>query len=252
MSNIIQTKFNILNLGFGNRKRDCLPWDLSNCVYSGVGGNEYFDTKGYTDNNPIVFVHGNTRSSADWDEHLDFLIQNGYKGDDLWAITFDKPTSKHEEMSEQLDDFILNVLKETGDPRVSIVAHSLGVTGARYWMYDNERYYLVDSFLGIAGPNHGMDISKRLAMLNATYGIGRPADFIRSDYDRIDNHPLSKMNKLEPVESVEYHTIRGKRDALYLDKTSPKIEGGTNIELDKGHDSCKDAETTKNYILESL
>lgn len=242
----------MLNLSFGYRKRNGLPWDLGNRVYSGVGGNEYFNTDGSTDKNPIVFVHGNTRSSRDWDEHLDFLIENGYTGDDLWAITFDKPTSTHEEMSEQLDDFILNVVRETGASKISIVAHSLGVTGSRYWMYDNGRYDLVDSFLGIAGPNHGMEISRKLAMLNATYGAGRPANFIRSDYERIDNHPLSKMNEIEPVEDVDYHTIRGNRDKLYRDKTSPKIEGGVNIELDKGHDECKDAEATKNYILESL
>lgn len=248
----LETKLNFFNLTAGYRKRDGLPWDLSDCSYSGVGGNEYFNTEGSTDNTPIVFVHGNTRSSRDWDEHIEYLIDNGYVGDDIWAITFDKPTSSHEEMAEQLESFILNVLEITGENNVSIVSHSLGVTGSRYWMYSKNRYDVVDSFLGIAGPNHGMEVSRRLSIMNATYGVARPADFIRSDYERIQGHPLSKMNNTEPVESVDYYTIRGSKDTLYQDKTSPVIEGGTNIELDKGHDACKDADATKKQILKSL
>lgn len=232
------------------RKRNQLPWD-NDLRYSGVGGNEYFETYNErTINTPILFIHGNGRSSSDWDKHMKYLLRNGYAGDDVWAITFNNRTTKHEKMCSQINHFVENMLTHTQKRELSIVAHSLGVTGGRYWMFKNDMHDVVKSFIGIAGANQGLKSCKYLSQFNLDKGAAKPAQFLRSDYNRISDHPLQKMNNKEP-DTVNYYTIRGSKDDIfrYSNSDSPKIDGAQNIELNEDHDGVKDSEITKQKIL---
>ena len=47
-------------------------------------------------------------------------------------------------------------MKSTGARQVDIVAHSLGVTVAREWMFQDNAYNMVRSLVAIEGPNHGI------------------------------------------------------------------------------------------------
>lgn len=235
-----------------NRKRGQLPWE-NDLGYSGVGGNDYFGTENKrTINTPVLFIHGNGRSSSDWDAHMEYLLRNGYAGDDVWAITFDNKTTKHEEMSLQINHFVNNMLDHTKKRELSIVSHSLGVTGGRYWMFKNNKHDIVKSFIGIAGANQGLKSCKYLSRFNLDKGVAKPARFLRSDYNQISDHPLQKMNNNEEPNAVNYYTIRGSKDDLFRfsNSDSPKIDGAQNIELDEDHDGVKDSDITKQKILE--
>jgi pimeloyl-ACP methyl ester carboxylesterase len=156
-----------------------LPWS-TNGAYGGWGGHEYHVTEPGLrgDENPIVFVHGNTREACDYADHATKFLERGYGGDQLWSITFRESTSTHAEMARQLDDFVANVCAHTGADTVDVVAHSLGVTGARFWLSDLRPYLeeegrwpsvlleadhpaaapkfdVVDTFVGLAGANEG-------------------------------------------------------------------------------------------------
>lgn len=153
-----------------------LPFETDE-QYGGWGGNEYHVTEPGLrgGENPVVFVHGNTRDACDYSDHATRYLDRGYGGDQLWSITFRESTSTHAEMARQLDDFVGNVLSYTGADTVDVVSHSLGVTGVRTWMADLRQYLdrwpsvllecdhpaaepkfdLVDTFVGLAGANEG-------------------------------------------------------------------------------------------------
>lgn len=52
--------------------------------------------------------------------------------------------------------FVQAVMAYTGATRVDIVAHSLGVTVTREWMFQDQSYSKVRSLVAIDGPNHGI------------------------------------------------------------------------------------------------
>jgi pimeloyl-ACP methyl ester carboxylesterase len=142
-----------------------LPWSTDG-AYGGWGGDAYHGTDGAaaepvdfadatTDRTPVVFVHGNQRDACDWTDHAHFFLQRGYGGGELWAITFRQGTPTHRSMAAQLDAFVGRVREHTGADRVAVVAHSLGVTGVRYWLAARDRYDWVETVVGLAGANHG-------------------------------------------------------------------------------------------------
>jgi len=110
-----------------------LPWETAG-QYGGWGGHEWFGTAPGTTQVPVVFVHGNQCDASDWTETCEQFIETGYRGDDLWAITFAESTPTHAEMAAQLDEFVAELRSDTGAESVMVVAHSLGVTGVRYWL----------------------------------------------------------------------------------------------------------------------
>lgn len=232
-----------------------LPWSTDGAyggwggrAFHGVGGGHLEADGGPT---PVVFVHGTQRDACDWEEHAEFFLQRGYDGDDLWAITFREGASTHDEMAEQLDDFVSRVREHTGAETVALVAHSLGVTGVRYWLATRGRYEWVEAFVGLAGPNHGTVFNiwcAEAGLRNHGYQV---SPFLRADYEDQDNHPLAVLNREETPGEIEYYTIRGTEDILYWQcPMSPELEGATNVALETGHDGVRTARETKEYLFE--
>ena len=222
-----------------------LPWDTAG-AYGGWGGNEYHgteaeaETDGERDRVPVVFVHGNQRDACDWEPHAEFFLERGYTGDDLWAISFREGTPTHESMAEQLDEFVGRVREHTGAERVAVVGHSLGVTGLRYWLVSRDRYDWVETFVGLAGANHGTVLSTMCVDAGMSDGAYRSSEFLRADYDEIPEHPLSILNLNETPGDVEYYTIRGTDDTLFWRcQDSPILDGATNVLVETDHDGVR-------------
>ncbi len=255
--------YNLLRMrlpGRRRRVRNYLPWDAD---YGGWGGQEYFDpsperpTPVWTlfdgcnpprprdvDQTPIVFVHGQGRTARDWQTPADYFLERGYSGDEIWAITFRHSVPTHEEMADQLDDFISNVLSYTERNSVNIIAHSLGVTGTRYWMRVNNRYEWVDKFISLGGANHGIPLCEELPTIFFSKRQYRVFQFLTSGSTAPTPVQLSDLNEHGPHPDVEYYTISGKYDPVYLgDRTSPHIDGAEeNVELPKNHDGIRESE----------
>lgn len=195
---------------------------------------------------PIVFVHGNGTDGSCWDPAVDHFRRRGYSTDDLWPIEFGSGTTSHPDMAAQLDDYIATIRNHTGASDVDIVAHSLGVTGARWWLHDYDGHEHTNTFVGIAGANHGLTTSTWVDWCGLSYGPWAPSGFLRADYERIDDHPLKILNEDETPGDTTYYTIRGTRDDLFaLDPESPRLEGAErNVVLDEGHGSLLTSGTT--------
>lgn len=231
-----------------------LPWRPDG-QYGGWGGHRYHETNRGIDRPPVVFVHGNQRDACDWDGYADFLGERGFGGDELWAISFRDGTPTHDEMATQLESFVTEVRDRTGAERVHVVAHSLGVTGTRYWMEREDRYDSVDTFVGLAGANHGQALSAWCKMAGIDHGVGRSSGFLRADYDTISDHPLAELNEGDETPGdVRYYTIRGTRDPLYWqNEQSPELDGAEqNVALQTDHDGVRTDLESKRRIYRWL
>lgn len=226
-----------------------LPWETEE--YGGLGGHEHFGTKAGTSRTPVVFVHGNTRDACDWRAHAEHLLDRGYRGDELWAITFGSSTTTHPEMVEQLDAFVDQIRDHTGTDTVSVVGHSLGATGARYWMDQRDRYDWVEELVSIAGANHGVSFTSGLSDPDSLGEQTRPLQFIGSDCANDPDEPLAQLNAgTETPGDVAYYTIRGAYDFYFWrDLSSPKLDGAErNVRLLTDHDGTRTSRRTKRLL----
>jgi pimeloyl-ACP methyl ester carboxylesterase len=215
-----------------------LPWEADG--YGGWGGHEYHGTEPGTERPPVVFVHGNQRDACDWEPHAEFFLNRSYGGDELWAISFGDASPTHPAMADQLEEFVTQVCAYTGAEQVSVVGHSLGVTGLRYWLAREDRYDRVDSFVGIAGANHGSELfglAVRVGLTEGTYGVCR---FLQDG--PAGESPLAALNENETPGDVDYYTIRGTEDPLFMQRPeSPALEGATNVALETDHDGARES-----------
>ncbi len=233
--------------GFGGTQCDAartddryLPFDTDG-AYGGWGGHEYHATDpGLAGGeNPVVFVHGNTHDACDFSDHATRFLDRGYRGDQLWSITFAAESPTHDEMARQLEDFVANVLAHTGADTIDVVSHSLGVTGVRFWLADSDafadiddrldvgigsRYDHVDTFVGCAGANEGTSTCGPACARGS--GANRPCGFI-SPTCADPGGPLHRLNNPDETPgSVDYYTIRGDLDYFFADNPdSPTLDG---------------------------
>ena len=93
--------------------------------------------------------------------------------------------------------FVHAVMKSTGARQVDIVAHSLGVTVAREWMFQDNAYNMVRSLVAIEGPNHGIiDCSPdplNFFQLPADGGF-IPTSAVCDEYGKEDTQLLTTLN----------------------------------------------------------
>ncbi|MFB6143126.1 MAG: esterase/lipase family protein [Halorientalis sp.] len=242
----------------GGCRRDCdhertgddrLPWATDG--YGGWGGHEYHGTDPGVDGTPVVFVHGNQRDACDWESHAEFFLNRAWGGDEVWALTFGPASPSHETMADQLDAFVGNVRAYTGADQVAVVGHSLGVTGLRYWLQREDRYDWVETFVGLAGANHGTALNSLVARAGLTRGAYKVSEFLRADYDRRGDHPLADLNDEETPGDVDYYTVRGTKDPLFVNcPESPALEGATNVALVTDHEGVRASLTTTEYVYE--
>jgi triacylglycerol lipase len=230
-----------------------LPFDTDG-AYGGWGGHEHHGTEPGLDHYPIVFAHGNSRDACDFDEHAEYFIERGFGGDALWSITFRETGSTHGMMRDQLEDFIEKIGEETGVNTVSVVGHSLGVTGIRHWMDDFDRFDRVETFVGLAGANHGTETCGVLC--ESGPGNARPCNFIAIPCADTPGEPLFELNTPnETPGDVEYYTIRGTADAFFTTRMdSPELEGAVeNVVLDGAtHDEVRTSNESKQLMFQWL
>lgn len=230
-----------------------LPFD-TNGEYGGWGGHEHHGTDPGIDHYPVVFAHGNSRDACDYDEHAEYFIDRGYGGDALWSITFRETGSTHDMMRDQLEDFVGKILDYTGVNGVNMVGHSLGVTGIRHWMDDLNRFGRVDTFVGLAGANHGTETCG--VRCEAKPGNARVCDYIAIPCADTPGEALFELNNPdETPEDVDYYTIRGTADAFFTTRmNSPRLEGAVeNVVLDGAtHDEVRTSNESKELLFQWL
>lgn len=192
----------------------------------------------------IIFVHGNGRDAEDWRPYFDAFFDAGVDKDRLWAISFDNSTMTHNALARQLEDFVKNLFTWTGATTCSIIGHSLGVTVSRVWMERYDRYTNVETFVGLAGANHGVTTCPPQSVVSLLPDSHKykPCQMIGSSV--FTPSEIETLNETvgETPGNVDYYTVRGTDDVFFVgDIDSPKLEGATNYKVQLGHDEVRES-----------
>ena len=212
----------------------------------GYGGHDFYGTESGVEDDPVIYVHGMCKDSRDFVGHIDHMMDEGYTGDELWAVEFSGLNSGLKAMSEELEEFVSGVEEYTGAEQVDIVGHSLGVVGPLYWMKHQGRYSSVDDFVGLAGPVGGSWLNEYLGF----FGLPRREDLsLESGRDGV----LSEITSELP-EEIDFYTVSGTADFGYLDPRRSFIpDAEENVVLENAtHERVRSSDLTKQKIVEWL
>jgi triacylglycerol lipase len=109
---------------------------------------------------PILFVHGFARSSADWSDMIARFKADGWRDDELYAYNYSFLTS-NASIADEIRDQINTIMATTGATKVDIVAHSMGSVSSRYYLKNLGGDSRVDAWVSLGGPNHGTDTANQ-------------------------------------------------------------------------------------------
>lgn len=89
-------------------------------------------------NQPIIFIHGNSDKADGWGEPINYFLNNGYNTSELYAFTwgnanpYNASSNYHsKEFLQRIRVFIQAVKNYTGAQKVDVIGHSMGVTLGR-------------------------------------------------------------------------------------------------------------------------
>lgn len=136
---------------------------------------------------PVIFIHGNGDNASGsampmggWKNSRTYFLSKGYKPSELYAVNYGLAGATNAALNyhspanlSKIYRFIKAVKTYTGAAKVDVIAHSLGVTSVRrvakggtYKDYTgasvslgtaNEVNNMIDTFVGIAGGNRGLN-----------------------------------------------------------------------------------------------
>jgi triacylglycerol lipase len=106
---------------------------------------------------PILFVHGYTRSASDWNTMIGRFQADGWPGSHLVAYTYDTRQSNKTSAEREVKVRVDNLLASTGASKVDVVTHSMGGLNTRWYVKFLGGDAKVDDWVSLGGPNHGTD-----------------------------------------------------------------------------------------------
>ena len=179
-------------------------------------------------NEPVIFIHGNGGSAADWREARETFLANGYQSCELYALTYDDGGPDKEaamkryhskRFLEQIRAFIEAVKAYTGAEKVDVISHSLGVTlargaikgGSQSDLLEGGSYDLgraltneVDTFVGVAGANRGLASCALAGTMLPICGLTNGLSPMSAYLSRINSDPRREAsNKVYSVWSSD-------------------------------------------------
>lgn len=184
--------------------------------------------------NPVIFVHGNTRTAKDFVKNYEYFLGKGYTPNELWAVSYGNNNvnmiDSNDENAPDIAAFVEEVLRyaKTINPnvqKVDIISHSLGPTVVRKAVKAFHLEDKIGTHVMIAGANHGMEL--------CSPGINTVCDelYPGSSWLADLNSPVENPG---PTKHVAIYDGTGKYDVAFNSvriKDSPAIKGGINYPL---------------------
>jgi pimeloyl-ACP methyl ester carboxylesterase len=100
---------------------------------------------------PIVFVHGNSGSVAQFETQFQRFASNGYPRELMFAYEYDTSGPDNTKAIAELEPFIDAVLARTGAARVLLAAHSRGTTVSHAFLADPAHAAEVAKYVNLDG-----------------------------------------------------------------------------------------------------
>lgn len=108
---------------------------------------------------PILFVHGYSRSASDWKTMIGRFEKDGWKKSQLSAYSYNTSTSNKTLAETEVKSHVESLLASTKAAKVDIVAHSMGSLNTRWYIKFLGGESKVDEWVSLGGPNHGTDFA---------------------------------------------------------------------------------------------
>jgi triacylglycerol lipase len=105
--------------------------------------------------NPVLLVHGIDNNGKRFKAMQSALSMRGFEPVIAMDIIPSDASIPFEAMGAQVRDAILHILDITGEPKIDIVAYSMGALAARYYLQRLGGKSVIRRFISISGPHHG-------------------------------------------------------------------------------------------------
>ena len=165
---------------------------------------------------PILFVHGYTRSASDWDTMKSRFQADGWPASHLSAYSYNTNQSNVTSAEQEVKVRVDNLLAATGASKVDIVTHSMGGLNTRYYIKNLGGDAKVDDWVSLGGPNHGTDTAN-FCTAASCYEM------------RIGSTFLNSLNAVDETPgAVNYRTWWSSCDSVINPDSSVSLTGATN------------------------
>jgi triacylglycerol lipase len=167
---------------------------------------------------PILFVHGWSGSSSNWNTMKSRFEKDGYPASHLVAYSYNTSNSNKVSAEKEVKPRVESLLKATGATKVDIVAHSMGSLNSRWYIKFLGGETKVDEWVSLGGPNHGTNFAYGCWSTACTEM--RPGSTFLKELNAGDETPGA----------VNYGTWWSPCDEIINPDSSVPLSGATNTE----------------------
>jgi triacylglycerol lipase len=106
---------------------------------------------------PVIFVHGVNGSSANFDTMAQRLAEDGWPEEYLIFFDAEDPAwGCNVDNADAIQLLVDDTIEATCQPRVDVVAHSMGTLSSRYYVKNLGGTELVNTYATLGGQHHGL------------------------------------------------------------------------------------------------
>ncbi len=190
---------------------------------------------------PVIFIHGNGGTADDWKSIRSSMCKGGYGDNALWAITFQDndcsgycTSGSNTHHAAELARLVELVKKRSGASKVNLVAVSMGVPAARYYMkaLGGIKRDEIGVAYFVSGPNHGLKLcdAPGAAMINVACAELYSGSLWLNKLNKPDETPSGVGDGQPANKTIIYRTVSYTGDHFFPGKyvSSPKLSGADN------------------------
>jgi triacylglycerol lipase len=168
---------------------------------------------------PILFVHGWSGSSSNWNTMVSRFEKDGWAKSQLRAYSYNTSQSNKTTAETIVKSEVEKLIASTGAAKVDIVAHSMGSLNSRWYIkFIKEGEASVDDWVSLGGPNHGTTAAN--FCFSTSCVEMRPGSTFLSELNAGDETPGA----------VNYGTWWSPCDEFINPDSSAALSGATNTE----------------------
>lgn len=192
--------------------------------------------------NPIIFVHGWTGDASGWNTMKLRFYNDGWLAERLKSYTFIDTYNYTSEgniiNAESIENWVDDILNDTGAEKVDIIAHSMGGLSSRYYIKFLSGINKVDDFVSIASPHHGVYggvevfYSESTLLVSLNEGDETPGGILSDTIgSRVDPVGASIYNGTHIPGNIRYTSIYSTDDGVVSPVFSSELDGANNIQV---------------------
>ncbi len=208
------------------------------------------ESKGSQPHNPILFLHGWTKSWMDWVFMRLWFKNDGWPNSSEfysgYAYDFDDRNNCSVQANinnaYKIKQWVEEILNETGAEKIDLVGHSMGGLSSRYYIKFLGGIDTVDDYVSLGSPHHGellttcgsTGVNALAILLNE--GDETPGGILNDTLgDRVDPILGATYNSTHIPGTVNYTSIYSRDDEI-VPEISSALDGAHNIEVENlGH-----------------